>query len=195
MSRSQHIIAAGVKQEHHPPMSSETRIFFLGLDFFFAHSCLAFQNSSFCGSANQRRAKFASVWRRTGADPNLRSWFVENPDSVSVGGCVEMSVKSLDAVKRKIQCLQQQADDAQDRAQFLQTQLDNERDLREKVRKHLTFPSLFLSLSAASAVRAFRSSLDRNGGDRGMLSHFTARCFSVMLRTPGHVVTLYCTVF
>lgn len=31
MSRSQHIIAAGVKQEHHPLMSSETRIFFLGL--------------------------------------------------------------------------------------------------------------------------------------------------------------------
>ncbi len=181
MSRSQHIIAAGVKQEHHPPMSSETRIFFLGLDFFFAHSCLVFPNSSFCGSANQRRAKFASVWRRAGADPNLRSWFVEieNPDSVSVGVCVEMSVKSLDAVKRKIQCLQQQADDAQDRAQFLQTQLDNERDLREKVRKHLTFPSFHPSFSLSLLLLLFaRSVLAGQEWWR-----------------PGHVVTLYCTVF
>lgn len=43
-------------------------------------------------------------------------------------------VNSLDAVKRKIQCLQQQADDAEDRAQVLQRQLDSERELREKVR-------------------------------------------------------------
>lgn len=44
-------------------------------------------------------------------------------------------VNSLDAVKRKIQCLQQQADDAEDRAQVLQRQLDSERELREKVRQ------------------------------------------------------------
>lgn len=45
------------------------------------------------------------------------------------------SVNSLDAVKRKIQTLQQQADDAEDRAQDLQRQLDSEREIREKVRQ------------------------------------------------------------
>lgn len=44
------------------------------------------------------------------------------------------SGNSLDAVKRKIQCLQQQADDAEDRAQVVQRQLDEERELRTKVR-------------------------------------------------------------
>uniref|UniRef100_A0A3P9MBP6 Uncharacterized protein n=1 Tax=Oryzias latipes TaxID=8090 RepID=A0A3P9MBP6_ORYLA len=43
-------------------------------------------------------------------------------------------MNSLDAVKRKIQCLQQQADEAEDRAESLQKELDNERELREKVR-------------------------------------------------------------
>lgn len=82
-----------------------------------------------------------------------------------------MSVKSLDAVKRKIQSLQQQSDDAQDRAQFLQTQLDNERDLREKVRKpsHLSILALlFLSLLLLSAAfHAFRASLNKSSADRG----------------------------
>lgn len=49
------------------------------------------------------------------------------------------SVNSLDAVKRKIQYLQQQADDAEDRAQVLQRQLDSEREIREKVRQSNSF--------------------------------------------------------
>lgn len=65
------------------------------------------------------------------------------------------SVNSLDAVKRKIQTLQQQADDAEDRAQVLQRQLDSERELREKVRQstlYLSAPSL-LSLDFLPAQR------------------------------------------
>uniref|UniRef100_A0A3B3R275 Tropomyosin 4 n=1 Tax=Paramormyrops kingsleyae TaxID=1676925 RepID=A0A3B3R275_9TELE len=41
-------------------------------------------------------------------------------------------LNSLDAVKRKIQTLQQQADEAEDQAQMLQRELDAERELREK---------------------------------------------------------------
>lgn len=53
-------------------------------------------------------------------------------------------MNSLDAVKRKIQCLQQQADEAEDRAQVLQRELDSERELREKVRQ--SNPLFFLDL-------------------------------------------------
>lgn len=49
-------------------------------------------------------------------------------------------LNSLDAVKRKIQSLQQQADDAEDRAQVIQRELDSERELRGKVRQILFKP-------------------------------------------------------
>lgn len=58
-------------------------------------------------------------------------------------------MNSLDAVKRKIQCLQQQADDAEDRAQVLQRQLDSERELREKVRQS---NPLYYSLSLTAPL-------------------------------------------
>lgn len=54
-------------------------------------------------------------------------------------------VNSLDAVKRKIQCLQQQADEAEDRAESLQKELDSERELREKVRFYFSPPLSLVS--------------------------------------------------
>ena len=44
-----------------------------------------------------------------------------------------MAVNSIDAVKRKIKVLQQQADEAEDRAQHLQETVEDEKGLREKV--------------------------------------------------------------
>ena len=49
-------------------------------------------------------------------------------------------LNSLEAVKRKIQALQQQADEAEDRAQGLQRELDGERERREKVRARALAP-------------------------------------------------------
>ncbi|KAJ3599124.1 hypothetical protein NHX12_033087 [Muraenolepis orangiensis] len=44
----------------------------------------------------------------------------------------KLELSEVKATDRKIQCLQQQADDAEDRAQVLQRELDSERELREK---------------------------------------------------------------
>lgn len=42
-------------------------------------------------------------------------------------------VNSLDAVKRKIKVLQQQADDAEEKAEILQRQVEEEKRAREQV--------------------------------------------------------------
>lgn len=52
----------------------------------------------------------------------------------------------MDVVKKKIQSLQQQVDDAEDRALEIQRELDTERELHEKVRQNIIFTaSLVLS--------------------------------------------------
>lgn len=61
-------------------------------------------------------------------------WVTRLVKVVFIADGAVMALNSLDSVKRRIQALQQQADEAEDRAQVFQRELDEERDLREKVR-------------------------------------------------------------
>lgn len=122
MSRSQHIIAAGVKQEHHPLMSSETRIFFLGLDFFlripafFSRiprsaapriSDAQTQSSRQFWDAQERtrtcargllRSRILFVWRFGDVCEVFRRREEEDPVSAAAGGwCAGQSAVSADA--------------------------------------------------------------------------------------------------
>lgn len=45
-------------------------------------------------------------------------------------------VNSVEAVKRKIKVLQQQADEAEERAEVLQRQVEEEKRSREQVKEH-----------------------------------------------------------
>lgn len=53
---------------------------------------------------------------------------------------------SIDAVKRKIKVLQQQADEAEERAEILQRQVEEEKRAREQV----NIPSILISDSVSS---------------------------------------------
>lgn len=64
-------------------------------------------------------------------------------------------LNSLEAVKRKIQALQQQADEAEDRAQGLQRELDGERERREKVRARALAPRPGIPLPGARSFLPF----------------------------------------
>lgn len=69
----------------------------------------------------------------------------------------------MDVVKKKIQSLQQQVDDAEDRALEIQRELDTERELHEKVRLEYNFFNsscrTFTLFSTISSLFNFRQAL------------------------------------